>query len=327
MNKTKWDEKVEAWVAGLAGVGCILIAVLDFSGLLENFPWVTARLPVFTLLAIGLLLAFLVTYLTGKERREIGRQAELLSNIKLDEASGRFRDTLETLWKQKERDIERIFEEVGRQVSRESDLRSFLEKVFTDMIRGDYFGVKVVPPWDFTLSAITYDGVFIYHPGIPAGVRISVDSCLHVALKERKGSSFWENSMASEQLGGLFPMRAPGNKRFTRLYFRDFPDLKAVVTFESHINIIDKLPPIAVRNLQILHAKYGANGKFNDVTKLLNSKIEKDRLTGIVSNEFLGGDPIPQIVKQLTVEYSCLGQVRSLVVTEGQKLDIPGEAM
>lgn len=246
MKKIKFNETVENVLVVVVGIVCVLIPFLDFLGVFDNIKWVKDRVPVFILLSIGFLTTYLVSHLNNKEDKAIERQRELLRNLKLDDASARFRDLLESLWQKRERDIEKLFAQVTEQTKRGTSLEEFLKVSFEQMIGGNYFGAKVVLPWDFTLCALNYEGIVIYHPGIPKGHRLD-EGIAQVAVKERNGTTFWENDLCSEQLAGIFPNRAPGNKRFTKVYYKDFPDLKAVVVFESHINIIDKLPTIRLK--------------------------------------------------------------------------------
>src|ERR1017187_5741479 len=247
MRNIKFNSVIENVLVVAVGIVCVLIPLLDFIGVFDNVGWVKARIPIFVLLAIGFLTSYLVSHLNNKETSAIERHRELLQHIKLDDASARFKSLLESLWQKRERDIERLFFQVVEQTKRGISLEEFLKNTFEQMISGNYFGAKVVLPWDFTLCALNYEGIVIYHPGIPKGRRLD-DWLPQTVLKERNGTTFLENDGCSDQLAGIFPNRAPGNKRFTKAYFKDFPDLKAVVIFESHINIIDKLPTTQIKN-------------------------------------------------------------------------------
>ena len=76
-------------------------------------------------------------------------------------------------------------------------------------------------------------------------------------------------------------------------------------------------------NLQILDAQYGANNKFNNVTNLLQSKVQNDALSMSVSNETMGGDPIKGPDKMLIVKYQYQGQTSTVSVKEGGALRLP----
>jgi hypothetical protein len=77
-------------------------------------------------------------------------------------------------------------------------------------------------------------------------------------------------------------------------------------------------------NLRILRAQYGAGHRYADVTELLNSQIQDDRLSLRVTNETMGGDPAEDIRKQLSVSYLYNGQQFQVVVEEKEDLNLPG---
>lgn len=61
--------------------------------------------------------------------------------------------------------------------------------------------------------------------------------------------------------------------------------------------------PGEVEGLRILKATYGARGLIADVTAVLRGLIADDRLSLKVENDVLGGDPIEDVEKDLTVVY------------------------
>jgi len=74
----------------------------------------------------------------------------------------------------------------------------------------------------------------------------------------------------------------------------------------------------------IIHsAKYGAKDKWNDVTQLLRSKISAGRVELRVSNENLGGDPVPGVVKELVLDYSYGGKRSTKKILENETLSLP----
>jgi hypothetical protein len=81
--------------------------------------------------------------------------------------------------------------------------------------------------------------------------------------------------------------------------------------------------PSPTQQLVILSGIYGAQGKMNNVTDILKSKMREGRLEIFVSNDDLGGDPIPGVVKQLEVAYSYGGKEYSATVKEREKLSLP----
>lgn len=77
------------------------------------------------------------------------------------------------------------------------------------------------------------------------------------------------------------------------------------------------------RGLQIHSAYYGAQGKTKNVTRLLKSKILANKLTVTASNEAMGGDPLPNNLKQLTIEYYYHGQRFTKIINEHDTAVIP----
>ena len=61
--------KIDKIVILLVALICILISVLDFFDALDSLPWLAKRVPILTLLAIGLIALFLVTQKPFEFRR------------------------------------------------------------------------------------------------------------------------------------------------------------------------------------------------------------------------------------------------------------------
>src|SRR5581483_5405535 len=76
--------------------------------------------------------------------------------------------------------------------------------------------------------------------------------------------------------------------------------------------------------LQIMRAQYGADYRFRDVTGLLNSQVQGDRLRIRVTNETMGGDPAQDRPKTLIVSYVYNGEQGRTSVNEKDYLDLPG---
>jgi len=88
---------------------------------------------------------------------------------------------------------------------------------------------------------------------------------------------------------------------------------------ERHEEAYDRHEP----RLQILHADYGAEGRFVDVTGTLRSRIDDGRLNLRVDNYSLGVDPSPGVHKWLRVEYVYRGEQRNITVDEKTFLRLP----
>ena len=75
--------------------------------------------------------------------------------------------------------------------------------------------------------------------------------------------------------------------------------------------------------LTLIDAKYGERNRVNDVLARLQGMIQNNRLTVLVNNTTMGGDPAVAVAKQLTVVYDWQGQRFTVNVKEGFTLDIP----
>jgi hypothetical protein len=82
--------------------------------------------------------------------------------------------------------------------------------------------------------------------------------------------------------------------------------------------------PYYQSGLQIMRAQYGADYRFRDVTELLNSQIQGDRLRIRVTNDTMGGDPAEERPKTLIVSYVYNGEQGRTTVNEKDYLDLPG---
>ena len=77
------------------------------------------------------------------------------------------------------------------------------------------------------------------------------------------------------------------------------------------------------RNLNIVQASYGSGNRRRDVTSRLQSMVRNNRLSVLVSNSTMGGDPAFNQPKNLQVMYEYQGQRRNRTVSEGDRLALP----
>src|SRR5215471_16545192 len=76
--------------------------------------------------------------------------------------------------------------------------------------------------------------------------------------------------------------------------------------------------------LNIVSATYGAGRQRRDVTGRVRSMVRDGRLSIPVNNDVLGGDPAPNVPKDLRVVFSSgRGREREVRVNEGQQLVVP----
>lgn len=67
-------------------------------------------------------------------------------------------------------------------------------------------------------------------------------------------------------------------------------------------------PPAYGARLAIISARYGANGRFVDVTRIVRGYVRDGQLRMRVSNDTMGGDPLRGADKVLLVEFEVNGQ-------------------
>ncbi len=77
------------------------------------------------------------------------------------------------------------------------------------------------------------------------------------------------------------------------------------------------------RGLRIVQASYGAGNRRRDVTNRLQNMVRNNRLTVLVNNSTMGGDPAFNQPKNLQVTYEYQGQRRNTNMGEGGRLTLP----
>ena len=77
------------------------------------------------------------------------------------------------------------------------------------------------------------------------------------------------------------------------------------------------------RNLNIVQASYGAGSRRKDVTSRLQSMVRNNRLSVLVNNSTMGGDPAFNQPKDLQVTYEYQGRRRNVNMGEGGRLTLP----
>lgn len=77
-------------------------------------------------------------------------------------------------------------------------------------------------------------------------------------------------------------------------------------------------------SLGIVRATYGAGRQQRDVTARLQSQVQDGRISISVDNNVMGGDPAPNVPKELLVTYTDnRGRQHEVRVAEGQQLNLP----
>jgi hypothetical protein len=76
-------------------------------------------------------------------------------------------------------------------------------------------------------------------------------------------------------------------------------------------------------SLRIIRAYYGVQGRTVNVSEILRERVREGMLRFIVSNNEMGGDPVPGVEKVLIVVYRYQGNETATAVREGDLLTIP----
>jgi hypothetical protein len=76
-------------------------------------------------------------------------------------------------------------------------------------------------------------------------------------------------------------------------------------------------------DLNIIRGYYGVQGRTENVTELLRSRVREGMLSFVVTNSALGGDPAIGADKILIVVYRYQGKESATAVREGNTLTIP----
>jgi len=79
--------------------------------------------------------------------------------------------------------------------------------------------------------------------------------------------------------------------------------------------------------LMITKAEYGAQDTWADVTQALTDAVQAGRASAEDTNELLGGDPVPRVVKQLRVSYTLGGEPRQVEIPENGEFEVAGVPM
>jgi hypothetical protein len=91
----------------------------------------------------------------------------------------------------------------------------------------------------------------------------------------------------------------------------------------SDATIIQRRAETVNMPLSFLHASYGTSDSKVDVTDLLNGLILNGRLTLIVDNATMGGDPAENQAKTLWVEFTSFGKRYTNSFSEGTSIILP----
>ena len=149
---------------------CILVAIADLLDLFENIPFIAEKIPAITLSAIGLIAIYL-----NVENRNRKKETEAIVNkyatniideINIDDNEHNILSKINNIWAERDHDINLIMDKItskSAQLEYEAFLK-YLHEIQTNLWNGYIFNRPVSSPIDFTLTAVSLTGEFVYHP-------------------------------------------------------------------------------------------------------------------------------------------------------------------
>ncbi|HUX05573.1 MAG TPA: hypothetical protein VMV53_11805 [Acidimicrobiales bacterium] len=75
--------------------------------------------------------------------------------------------------------------------------------------------------------------------------------------------------------------------------------------------------------LEIIEARYGMGMTMKDVTEIVNQRVSGNTLRMLVSNDELGGDPLPYVGKILTIKFRFNDTEEFVSIPESQWVILP----
>ncbi|MFF3000572.1 hypothetical protein ACFVTC_39410 [Streptomyces sp. NPDC057950] len=234
---------------GTAVFVSVATSVLDFTGAIDGLPWLKERIPVMTLLVVGVTT---LSILIDGDRlisvaREANRQAqeELAERLAVDPAGITIMRKLNARWQERQLEIHHFFNETVT-VRSERVLIDRLTQYQHDFSIGQMAGgARTRFPWDLTVAAMDLSGRFSYHPNpVIQGTRPNQSHHARI-LQERNGECFWVNQFITPQLRqalGTTQGDEFKHDRLTRVYYRYNKHLNIICIIESHIDVLYQLP-------------------------------------------------------------------------------------
>lgn len=243
-------EKLESIIIIATILICILIPVTDFTGALDAIPWLSNRIPIITLLAIG---SFALYFITERSKDSKKLEAalkkgndEILRKISLDETNQKIVEIINGLWSERELDVQNFLDQIAIKAASDdlSTLKRHLHDCQLKFNSGDIMGTKLKYPWDVNITAINLKGDLIFHINDEMiATRVTGKYPYSEVLKKRSGVLFWFNNTVSERFKATLPYKSfKLSSRFTKICFRELGHLQAIVAIEHHIYVLSQLP-------------------------------------------------------------------------------------
>jgi hypothetical protein len=108
-------------------------------------------------------------------------------------------------------------------------------------------------------------------------------------------------------------------------YYMKFNRIRELLK-SGEIKRVDSQPgslDISLSEFRVIRATYGAEGhEFKDVSAELSASIKEGKLSILASND-IAGDPVPNVVKKLRIEYTHGGVTFTKEFVEGEQVNLP----
>ncbi len=290
------------------------------------------------LLALSLLTVF-VLYSVKKLRNNVQPRPNSDLRKPIDPESEMILATVKDIWSSTEEHLTAFYDDIATQSLDDIEsLKAYLEKVYADTLSGSFLDYKVTRPFDCTIWAVDEKGIFLFHSAnYYVGTKLEGSHPHARVLAGQSGEFLVADQNRSPYFRNL-AKKAFRGARLTKVYYRSYPALNAIVVFERHINLIHRLKQMhSLKNLcnkrmvvgsemtyqlNVLSGIYKGRQAQVDVTAKLSQKISNNTLELVVSND-LFGDPDPGFIKTLEVRYSINATEFIVQVAEEETLFLP----
>lgn len=241
-------EIIDRILVSIIALLAVLIPLLDFLGALNNLSWLSNRINVMTLLAIGVMSLYLISN-NAKRFNRIKFLIEsshdnIIKNLNHDIHEKQILNVINEIWERREENINQLFDQCFKIAKNRSldHILQFLDKTSSNFDNGIVFDRKLKQPWDINISAIDYSGVRLFHqkPDLVSTKPSSPQHPINQIINERDGYLIWENFL-SGKLSDIKEFPYDENLRLTKVYFKSIPKHEIIIVVESHINILPDL--------------------------------------------------------------------------------------
>lgn len=250
------------------------------------------------------------------------------------------RSAIVNIWATSEEYVQEFYERLEEHSFQTSEeLCQYILSTHNDAVSGQFLGYKMIRPFDLTIWVVDAEHKVLYHPiDYLIGSKLNASGRYENVFKKDRGEFIILDHYRSRQFE-RFAKKSLKSNRLSKVYFAKFKELSAIVIFENHVNLVNKIrqtnlqQPNRIRktlaggtpssySLEITKAVYKGKTEELDVTEKLRQKVINDTLDLEVTNK-LFGDPDPGYIKSLEISYR-INQTEFLATfNEGEKLFLP----